>query len=136
MMSRKINCSILTPERSLFEGDVDFAIVQAHNGEMGFLVNHAPLISELGVGEIRLREGKSTEYLVVEGGVVEIKDNRLIILAESAMKKSELDPQEIEAKLKELSELKDKEYAKFSNERYLIQLEEEKCKARLKVAMK
>ncbi|MCU0847209.1 MAG: ATP synthase F1 subunit epsilon [Spirochaetes bacterium] len=136
MMSRKISCSILTPERSLFEGDVDFVIVQAHNGEMGFLINHAPLISELGVGEIRLREGKSTEYLVVEGGVVEIKDNRLIILAESAMKKSELDPQEIEAKLKELTELKDKEYAKFSNERYLIQLEQEKFKARLKVAMK
>ena len=40
---------------------------------MGFLYNHAPLISELGIGEIRLRDGKKTEYLVIEGGVVEIR---------------------------------------------------------------
>jgi F-type H+-transporting ATPase subunit epsilon len=61
-MNRKINCSILTPERTLYEGDVDMAVVQAHDGEMGFLGGHAPLISELGIGEIRLKNANSTEY--------------------------------------------------------------------------
>ena len=80
---KKIKCSILTPDRYLFEGEVAFAVVQAYNGEMGFLVDHAPLISELGLGEIRLQDGKTTEYFVIEGGVVEIRDNKLIILTET-----------------------------------------------------
>jgi len=83
---KKIACTILTPERNLFDGEIAFAVVDAHNGEMGFLVDHAPLISELGVGEVRLSDGKSTEYFVVEGGIVEIRTNKMIILAEKASK--------------------------------------------------
>ena len=130
-MIRKINCSILTPEKILYEGDVGFAVVQAHNGEMGFLYNHAPLISELGVGEIRLRDEQLTQYLVVEGGIVEIRDNKMIILAENAYKKEDLNADEIEKKLKELRE---KEYKPFSEEKILLQVEEDKLKAHLKVA--
>ena len=130
-MIRKINCSILTPENILYEGEVGFAVVQAHNGEMGFLYNHAPLISELGVGEIRLRDEQLTQYLVVEGGIVEIRDNKMIILAENAYKKEDLNADEIEKKLKELRE---KEYKSFSEEKMLLQIEEDKLKAHLKVA--
>ena len=131
---KKIKCSILTPDRYLFEGEVAFAVVQAHNGEMGFLVDHAPLISELGVGEVRLRDGKTTEYFVVEGGVVEIRDNKLIILAETACKKEELDKQELEEKLKELQEQKQQEIKAFSSEWIRLQDTEKRIKARLKVA--
>lgn len=131
---KKIKCSILTPDRYLYEGEVAFAVVQAHNGEMGFLVDHAPLISELGVGEIRLQDGKTTEYFVVEGGVVEIRDNKLIILAETALKKEELDKPALEEKLKELRELKEKEIKSFSPEWVRFQIDERRIKARIKVA--
>src|SRR3990172_1070888 len=113
---KKIACTILTPERNLFDGEIAFAVVDAHNGEMGFLVDHAPLISELGVGEVRLSDGKSTEYFVVEGGIVEIRTNKMIILAEKASKKEELDKRELEIQLHELLELKEKEYKAFSLE--------------------
>ena len=131
---KKIKCSILTPDRYLYEGEVAFAVVQAHNGEMGFLVDHAPLISELGVGEIRLQDGKTTEYFVVEGGVVEIRDNKLIILAETASKKEELDKPALEEKLKELREQKEREIKSFSPEWVRFQIEEKRVKARIKVA--
>jgi len=131
---KKIKCSILTPDRYLFEGDIAFAVVQAYNGEMGFLVDHAPLISELGIGEIRLQDGKETKYFVVEGGVVEIRDNKLIVLAETATKKEDLNKEELEIKLKELREQKEKEIKSFSPEWVRFQIEEKRVKARIKVA--
>jgi len=72
-MSMKLQCTILTPDRILYEGDVHFAVVQAYDGEAGFLYNHAPLVSELGIGEVRLRTGELTEFFTVEGGFVEIR---------------------------------------------------------------
>ena len=132
-MINKLSCTILTPEKVLYEGEVGFAVVQAYNGEMGFLFNHSPLISELGFGEVRLRDEKSTTYFMVEGGVVEIRDNKLIVLAENAVAKSELDVQEIEKRLKELEA---KEFDRFSEERLLVQIETHKMKMRLKVAKK
>ena len=134
-MSRKLNCSILTPERTLYEGDIDFVVVQAHNGEMGFLPGHAPLISELGIGEIRLRDKTSTEYMIVEGGIVEIRDNKLIVLAENALKKEELDKDQLTKLNKELDE-KQGSLDPFSDERIQLKLEQEKVKARLKIALR
>ncbi len=131
---KKIKCSILTPERSLFEGEADFTVVQAHNGEMGFLVDHAPLISELGIGEIRISEGKAVEYFVVEGGIVEIINNKMIILAERAFKKNELDKKELETQLKTVKEQKEKEFKAFSAEWIQLQDQEKRIKAKIKVA--
>lgn len=131
---KKIKCSILTPDRYLYEGEIAFGVVQAHNGELGFLVDHAPLISELGYGEVRLRDGKTTEYFVVEGGVVEIRDNKLIILAETAAKKDELNKKDLEEKLKTLQDQKQKEMKAFSPDWMNLQDTEKRLKARIKVA--
>lgn len=109
--------------------------LQAHDGSMGFLPGHAPLIAELGIGELKLVRGGSTEYMVVEGGIVEIRDNQLIVLAETAFEKADLDKAELEAKLSQLVAQKDG-LAKFSDERSQIILEQEKIKARIKVAVR
>jgi len=132
-MALKLNCNVLTPERQIYEGQIDFAVVQAYDGEMGFLYNHAPLISELGTGEIRLRTGDNTEYFYVDGGFVEIKNNSLIILAQEAAIKQELKADELEAKIKEISALpRPERYA----ERLTIDIELKKLKARLQIAKK
>ncbi len=132
-MALKLNCNVLTPERQIYEGQIDFAVVQAYDGEMGFLYNHAPLISELGTGEIRLRIGDNTEYFYVDGGFVEIKNNSLIILAQEAAIKQELKADELEAKIKEISALpRPERYA----ERLTIDIELKKLKARLQIAKK
>jgi len=132
-MALKLNCNVLTPERQIYEGQIDFAVVQAYDGEMGFLYNHAPLISELGTGEIRLRTGDNTEYFYVDGGFVEIKNNSLIILAQEAATKQELNADVLEAKIKEISALpRPERYA----ERLTIDIELKKLKARLQIAKK
>ncbi|MGV7928964.1 MAG: ATP synthase F1 subunit epsilon [Spirochaetota bacterium] len=129
-MSMKLQCTILTPDRILYEGDVHFAVVQAYDGEAGFLYNHAPLVSELGIGEVRLRTGELTEFFTVEGGFVEINDNKLVILAEDAYAKADLVKDEIE---KELAAVRAKE-PKGYEERLVVSIELTKLKARLKVA--
>ncbi len=132
-MERVINCSILTPEKLIYEGDVGFAVVQAHDGEMGFLYGHSPLISKLGVGEVRLNNPKSVDYLLIEGGVVEIKNNKLIILAEKAYKKSDLSAADLDLKMKELDS-KINEMAPFSEDKFILRLEKDKLKVKLKIA--
>jgi F-type H+-transporting ATPase subunit epsilon len=132
-MERVINCSILTPEKLIYEGDVSFAVVSAHDGEMGFLHGHSPLISKLGIGEIRLNHTKKGDYLVVEGGVVEIKNNKLIILAEKAFKKEDLSVEDLDSKMKELDSQMT-EMAPFSEEKFILKIEKDKLKVKLKIA--
>jgi len=132
-MERVINCSILTPEKLIYEGEVGFAVVQAFDGEMGFLYGHSPLISKLGIGEIRLNNPKSVDYLVVEGGIVEIKNNKLIILAEKAFKKSDLSAADLDSKMKELDS-KMNEMAPYSEDKFILKIEQDRLKVRLKVA--
>ena len=130
-MDKKILCNVLTPERIVYEGEIEYAVVPAYDGEMGFLVNHAPLISELSFGEVRLRNGNEKEFIFVDGGFVEIKDNEMIILTERAKKREELSIEEIESKLKELFV---KEKPKELKERELMEFEIKKLKMCLKVA--
>ncbi len=131
-MAMKINCSILTPDRMLYEGQIHFAVVQQFDGETGFLSNHAPYVSELGVGEVRLRTGDVTEYLVVEGGFVEMKNNELVLLVENAYRKEDLSKEDLQRRLKELEEQERKTWG----DRITFQMESNRLKARLKVAMR
>ncbi|MCL2155945.1 MAG: ATP synthase F1 subunit epsilon [Leptospirales bacterium] len=134
-MERVINCSILTPEKLIYEGEVGFAVIQAHNGEMGFLYGHSPLISKLGIGEIRLNNPKGIDYLMVEGGVVEIKNNKLIVLAEKAYKQSDLSADEIKEKMKAIDE-EIHQLPPYDEEKVELRLEKELLKIRLKVALR
>ncbi|MDY6967612.1 MAG: ATP synthase F1 subunit epsilon [Spirochaetota bacterium] len=130
-MERKIECSIVTPDKIIFEGQAEYAVVQAFDGEMGFLYNHAPLISELGIGEIRLRNNSDIQYLVVEGGFVEIRDNVLNVLADNAYIKKDLSKEQIEQDIKEL---KQTSISETDLKKMNFEVELTKLKARLKVA--
>jgi F-type H+-transporting ATPase subunit epsilon len=130
-MERKINCKVFTPEGPVYTGQIDLGIVPAYDGEMGFLYNHSPLIAELGAGEVRLRNGQDTDYLVIEGGFIEIRQNELSIFPVKAYKKVELFKEGLEKEMKRLHEL-DKP-ADF-NERAKIQKEIDNLKIKLKVA--
>ena len=134
-MERVIKCSILTPEKLIYEGEVGFAVIQAHNGEIGFLYGHSPLISKLGVGEIRLNNPKGIDYLMVEGGVVEVKNNNLIVLAERAFNQSDFSADEIKDKIKAIDE-EINQLPPFDEEKVELRLEKEKLKIRLKVALR
>jgi F-type H+-transporting ATPase subunit epsilon len=130
-MERSIQCSVITPERELYEGEAMYISLEAHDGQMGFLFNHAPIISELGIGEVQLRSDNNVEYLCVEGGVAELRENRLIILAEHAYARDDLDEESIRQKLEEIE---NRETGGPSAESTRIQQEKRRLKARLKVA--
>lgn len=128
---KKIHCSILTPERHIYDGEIEFAVVQAYDGERGFLINHAPLVSQLGVGEVRLSDSKKTDFFVIEGGVVEMRNNKLIILAETAQSKDDLDKKQLEVRLKEL---KDIPFSGFNKEWFINQKELSAIKIKIRIA--
>ncbi len=130
-MERKINCNVFTPDGPVYKGEIDFAVVPALKGETGFLYNHAPLVAELGIGEVRLKKGQDADYLVVEGGFAEIYNNELSIFPVNAYKKADLFKTDIEKEIKRLTELK--RPADYS-EREKFKNEIERLKIKLKVA--
>ncbi len=76
---------ILTPGKSVFEGEVKSASFPGTDGSFQILDNHAPLVSTLGKGVIIYRDKKDSFELTVDGGVVEVLNNRVVVLAESIL---------------------------------------------------
>lgn len=92
-----IQVDIVTPERMLFSEEVDMVTLPGVGGQMGILRGHAPLLSTLDIGEIVLHKGANTEYIVVAGGVVEVRPDKVTILADIAEQAEEIDVDRAEA---------------------------------------
>lgn len=74
---------IITPDKELFKGEAKSVVVPGVDGSMGFLENHAPLITVLKAGEVKVTDAKAKELTFpVNGGVVEVSNNSVIVLAE------------------------------------------------------
>ena len=87
----KIHLEIVSAEKQIFSGDVDSIIVPAMTGYMGILPGHAPLLAELGTGEIMFTDGDETEDVFCSWGFVEVLPNRVVILAQMAELSSDID---------------------------------------------
>jgi F-type H+-transporting ATPase subunit epsilon len=73
---------IITPDKELFKGEATSVTVPGVDGSLGFLNNHAPLITVLKAGEVKLKTATGNETFPVKGGVVEVNKNTVIVLAE------------------------------------------------------
>ena len=73
---------IITPDKELFKGEASYVGVPGVDGGMGFLNNHAPLITVLKAGDVKVRPDKGEETFAVKGGVVEVMNNTVLVLAE------------------------------------------------------
>ncbi len=74
---------IITPESTLFEGDGTYVFLPGSDGSLGVLNNHAPLISSLKKGVVRVKDNSGKEHrFEVKGGTVEVFNNKVTILAE------------------------------------------------------
>ncbi len=79
-------CVVVTPEQQALDESVTQAILPAHDGEIGILTDHAPLLVKLGLGSLRLDlPGGGRRVLYIEGGVAQMKDDRLTILTQQAI---------------------------------------------------
>jgi F-type H+-transporting ATPase subunit epsilon len=82
---------IVTPERLAYSDEVDAVVLPGSEGEMGVLPHHAPLVSTLGVGELRIRKGGTEESFAIVGGFVQVRPDRVVVMAETADMSSEID---------------------------------------------
>ena len=90
-MSEKIKFKIVTPERTVYESEVEKATLPVSDGEVTILPNHRNYIASLKPGEISLKMGENEKLLVTSGGFIEFHDNTLVVLADTAERASEID---------------------------------------------
>jgi F-type H+-transporting ATPase subunit epsilon len=100
-----LHLEIVTPERRAFEGDVDEVIVPGSEGEMGILPHHAPLISLLGQGVLRVKTGGQEQEFAIFGGFVQVRPDRVVVMAETADMAAEIDLERAERARREAEHL-------------------------------
>ena len=81
-----LNVSVISPENVLFEGTVDSVVAPAFDGEIGILTGHAPLMTLLGKGVLRLGASGSGRSYNVEGGFLQVADDEVRVVTEKATK--------------------------------------------------
>ncbi len=86
-----IRCEIVSQDRTVFQGDVDIVILPGAAGEMGILPHHAPVLTTLKYGVIKVRRNGEEELFVVAGGVAEVQPAIITILADAAENIAEID---------------------------------------------
>ena len=95
-------CTVVTPEQQVLDEQVTHAIVPAHDGQVGILTDRAPLLVKLGVGELRLDvAGGQRRAFLIDGGVAQMKDNRLTIVTDDAIPAAEINADEARAAVAE-----------------------------------
>ena len=86
-----LRLEIVTPERLAYEDDVDSVVCPGAEGELGILPHHAPLLSTLGFGELRIRKGGAEESFAIAGGFLQVRPDKVVVMAETADMASEID---------------------------------------------
>ena len=114
------NLEIITPLEVVYRGEAEFVKLRTVVGDMGILAKHAPLVSELALGQMMIRsEDKKEESFFVSGGFLEISKEKTVILADEAINVKDIDVVKAQ---KEAEELKAK-IGKMKEEKDLLQAE-------------
>jgi|GEM_PF-281437 len=87
----KLHCVVVTPERALVDQESDSLVIPLFDGEMGILPNRAALVSKLGFGCLRIRNGSTDTIFFIEGGTVQISKNIVTLLTPRATALAALD---------------------------------------------
>ena len=90
-MAMTIDVRVVSAEGSIYEGVATMVVAPGEMGELGILPRHAPLLTGLRPGELRIINGENTEYLFVNGGMLEIQPDVVTVLADSAERATDID---------------------------------------------
>ncbi|MDD5397117.1 MAG: F0F1 ATP synthase subunit epsilon [Candidatus Moranbacteria bacterium] len=135
-MSKKIKFKIVTPERTLFEQEVDQITLPVVDGEVTIMPDHRSYIAALKAGEIMFKiDGKET-LLVVSSGFIEFNDNTLVVLADTAEAAEEIDVKRAEEARKRAEQIKEEKVTMNEMEYARVAAAIEKEAARIRVAKK
>jgi len=86
-----LHLEVITPERKVYEDDVDMVVAPATDGYVGILPHHAPLFTTLGPGEFKVKRGGVEEVLAVFGGFMDVRGGRVVVLTDAAEPAEEID---------------------------------------------
>ncbi len=106
---RQLFCRIITPEQMIFDDEVDLVITRIADGEIGVLVDHAPVVSTVEIGDVRIHQGDERHVFATSDGFFKVSENLVQILVEEVVPAGEIDVGEAENRVeeaeRELSEL-------------------------------
>ncbi|UTR12200.1 MULTISPECIES: F0F1 ATP synthase subunit epsilon [Evansella] len=88
---KTMQANVVTPDGSVFDGQVEMVSVKTTEGELGILPNHLPLVAPLAIGAVRIKADSNVQLIAVSGGFMEVRRDEVNILAESAELPSDID---------------------------------------------
>ncbi len=97
----KLKLDIVSATGLVYSGEADIVVAPASEGEVGILPSHAPLMTTLSAGEVLVRNGAEEKYIAISGGFLEVFENKVTVLADSAEEASRIDIERAEAALKD-----------------------------------
>ena len=100
---RQLFCRVITPEQMIFDDEVDLIITKIADGEIGVLVDHAPTVSTVEIGDIRIHQGDDRHVFATSDGFFKVSENLVQILVEEAVPAGEIDVHEAENRVEEAS---------------------------------
>ncbi|HSQ22254.1 MAG TPA: ATP synthase F1 subunit epsilon [Coriobacteriia bacterium] len=129
-MARTLLCEIVTPERIIYTNEVEMVIAPTLDGEIGILPLHAPLVTVLRAGELRVRynDNKDVEWFAVSGGYLQVHEDKVIILADAAEHASRVDVE----RARRAKELAEQRMADLKEKPLMERTELDECEADLK----
>lgn len=136
MTDMKIKFKIATPEKVVYEAEIDQITLPTKMGEITILPNHLPLVSSLAPGEILIKKDGQQVPLAVSGGFAELANNQLVILADTAERVEEIDAQRAEEARNRVKDILDKKQEADDVDFTALAAKMEKETARLRVAKK
>ena len=132
--ANKLLLEIITQEKQVLKDEVDLVLAPGHEGQIGILPGHIGLLTKLQPGELYILKGASITILAVTGGLLDVHDNKITIMADDAVRADEIDIRKVEqAKIKAEEALRQK----LSNQDFSVaQADLRKAVLELKVARK
>ncbi|MCA1032097.1 F0F1 ATP synthase subunit epsilon [Bacillus timonensis] len=88
---KTVKVNVVTPDGPVYDAEVEMVSAKAKSGELGILPGHIPLVAPLEIGAIKLKKGSNTELVAVSGGFLEVRPDKVTILAQSAEKAESID---------------------------------------------
>ncbi len=138
-MARTLLCEIVTPEKIVYTNEVEMVIAPTLQGEIGILPLHAPLVTVLQPGELRVRynDNRDVEWFAISGGYLQVHEDKVIVLADNAEHASRIDVERarqareiLSQRMRELKESATED----GTERYECDVDLKWCEAQLLVA--
>lgn len=126
-----LKLTVVSQEQELYRGEVDMVLAPGVEGQLGILPQHAPLITQLGVGELQARVGDEAYAFAIHGGFMHVLPDEVIVLADAAERAGEIDVERAEAARQRALEMLKKAPPE---ERRLTEVALRRSSVRLKVA--